>query len=590
MSREQKRRMGWNLQAWVKVSACASMFLTTPAWGVGESLGSIDHPFEAAGSFTYFGDTTDPGLGGNDIDRYACASDKNEAGREVVFKVELAEASDIDVVVETPSSAVDVDVHILSALSVSGGVASSCLDRDDKNAATFGRPAGTYFIVADTYVNSGGPRPGPFKLFVRVYPTNGVTRTELADGVWWNRSTAVIGSGTATLQWIDVDPTRGARVEVVYNNECQTVHNADKPAGTVAALNAGFFAGSTCAPANFLRTQGTTRKLSTGVEHVVGLGADGAVGFGKPQDGQDFNSYTHGVGGRGFFRLQASGVTVDNDGTSGDFVAGRHPRTVVVSRTDGTLGLYTIDGRTGAGVGASLGEVGNLLHEMDRGLALNLDGGGSTTLWVKGESMSGVVNYPSDNNAADHAGARAVGSFLAVVGNERPMPLFVSLPPPGVVLKDGDTFRYSPRFATGAPQLSVQANGAPLANAQIVDGDLVFAPSDRQNGFHRLTIKACFDAACSEQHVPVKVELERPYVEPEPTGPTGPSATGPSAPQQPSGPSVPVQRPDETGKPQATPVVATPKSGCQAAPEPATLWWLLGSVTALVVRRRVNRS
>ena len=44
--------------------------------------------------------------------------------------------------------------------------------------------------------------------------------------------------------------------------------------------------------------------------------------------------------------------------------------------------------------------------------AVNLDGGGSTTLWVEDCWLDGVVNFPSDNGAADHEGARSVASGL----------------------------------------------------------------------------------------------------------------------------------------------------------------------------------
>ena len=46
--------------------------------------------------------------------------------------------------------------------------------------------------------------------------------------------------------------------------------------------------------------------------------------------------------------------------------------------------------------------------------ALNLDGGGSTTLWLSGASDDGVVNYPCDNGRFDHAGERKVPNILYI--------------------------------------------------------------------------------------------------------------------------------------------------------------------------------
>jgi exopolysaccharide biosynthesis protein len=42
--------------------------------------------------------------------------------------------------------------------------------------------------------------------------------------------------------------------------------------------------------------------------------------------------------------------------------------------------------------------------------AINLDGGGSTTLWVNNEI--GVVNFPTDNKKWDHEGQRKVANVL----------------------------------------------------------------------------------------------------------------------------------------------------------------------------------
>lgn len=44
--------------------------------------------------------------------------------------------------------------------------------------------------------------------------------------------------------------------------------------------------------------------------------------------------------------------------------------------------------------------------------AMNMDGGGSTTMYVKGEPFNGIVNYPSDNGMADHEGERNVATAL----------------------------------------------------------------------------------------------------------------------------------------------------------------------------------
>jgi exopolysaccharide biosynthesis protein len=47
--------------------------------------------------------------------------------------------------------------------------------------------------------------------------------------------------------------------------------------------------------------------------------------------------------------------------------------------------------------------------------ALNLDGGGSTTLYVKDASENGIVNHPSDNKKFDRQGERFVVNSLLFI-------------------------------------------------------------------------------------------------------------------------------------------------------------------------------
>ena len=77
----------------------------------------------------------------------------------------------------------------------------------------------------------------------------------------------------------------------------------------------------------------------------------------------------------------------------GSFVAGRNPRTLAGVRADGKLLLVTVDGRRpGWSTGMTLSEAARLMRSLGARDALNLDGGGSTTMTVRGE----VVNRPSD--------------------------------------------------------------------------------------------------------------------------------------------------------------------------------------------------
>jgi hypothetical protein len=75
------------------------------------------------------------------------------------------------------------------------------------------------------------------------------------------------------------------------------------------------------------------------------------------------------------------------------FVDARHPRTLIGRDREGDTWLAVVDGRQpGHSVGMSLPELTALARRLGLVDALNLDGGGSTTMVVKGR----VVNRPSD--------------------------------------------------------------------------------------------------------------------------------------------------------------------------------------------------
>lgn len=94
-------------------------------------------------------------------------------------------------------------------------------------------------------------------------------------------------------------------------------------------------------------------------------------------------------------------------GFFGSFVAARHPRTLVGVRADGTLLLVTLDGRrAGWSAGVTLVEAARVMRSLGAREALNLDGGGSSAMAVRGA----IVSRPSDAT-----GERPVSDTLAVL-------------------------------------------------------------------------------------------------------------------------------------------------------------------------------
>lgn len=114
------------------------------------------------------------------------------------------------------------------------------------------------------------------------------------------------------------------------------------------------------------------------------------------------------VGGHPRLLARSREVWAEGPGFNRAFAETRHPRTAVGWRADGTLLLVTVDGRQpGYSVGMSLAELTALFRDLGASDALNLDGGGSTAMVVRGR----VVNRPSDKE-----GERPVANALLLLG------------------------------------------------------------------------------------------------------------------------------------------------------------------------------
>ncbi len=103
---------------------------------------------------------------------------------------------------------------------------------------------------------------------------------------------------------------------------------------------------------------------------------------------------------------------VDEKLDSNTFSKTRHPRTAVAVTKNNRVLLITVDGRNDNSAGMSLFELTNLTRWLKADDAINLDGGGSTALWINGYGPTGVVNYPTDNKKWDHDGQRKVANVV----------------------------------------------------------------------------------------------------------------------------------------------------------------------------------
>ena len=96
----------------------------------------------------------------------------------------------------------------------------------------------------------------------------------------------------------------------------------------------------------------------------------------------------------------------------------RHPRVAVALTENNHFIMFEVDGRNSHSKGMSARELTRfLVKHFNPQYAINMDGGGSSTLCVQGEGdpKTHVVNYPCDNKKYDHAGERVRDTHFIIV-------------------------------------------------------------------------------------------------------------------------------------------------------------------------------
>jgi uncharacterized protein YigE (DUF2233 family) len=140
--------------------------------------------------------------------------------------------------------------------------------------------------------------------------------------------------------------------------------------------------------------------------------------------------------------LKDNAITATDDCPS--YFCDRNPRTGVGMTPDGRLLLVTVDGRRpGYSVGMTPIQFAKLFRHLGATRALNLDGGGSTTMVVEGK----IVNRPSDPG-----GERAVSSAVLIL--------------PGEDKEEREPLPYSGDAPLASPLLPAPLETAPVAAAK----------------------------------------------------------------------------------------------------------------------------
>ena len=222
---------------------------------------------------------------------------------------------------------------------------------------------------------------------------------------------------------IEIPKDSPRRLAFAYDSVLTEVSTLAERSEAYAAINGSFFDMEFGNPVCYLRIDGTQRGENTpgrddSVNRKYYQYATLALQSGRPnllvpdsnrlseEQMKEKNIMTAGP----MLLHEGALVPQRNDRT---FVTKRHNRTALGVRPDGTTLLVVADGRfKHKAEGLSLTELERVMHWLGCTEAINLDGGGSSTMYVKD---SGVVNYPSDNNRHDHEGQRPVSNAILLL-------------------------------------------------------------------------------------------------------------------------------------------------------------------------------
>lgn len=210
---------------------------------------------------------------------------------------------------------------------------------------------------------------------------------------------------------------------LTHQDKLTRLSDVAKEKGGIIGINAGYWNVKKVVASTFLRinkkniTQTTEQKELKRVNGIVTIKKHSISVIGCLPE--EYSKYA-----KKYKNILASGpVLIENGKTHTEYMEkwdgffSRHPRSIIGTTPDGDILMIVVDGRfKGQADGMSIAELCKLCEMLGMDQAMNLDGGGSSTLW---NNVSGIVNHPYDNKKFDHNGERKVSSCIIALPSNR---------------------------------------------------------------------------------------------------------------------------------------------------------------------------
>ena len=238
------------------------------------------------------------------------------------------------------------------------------------------------------------------------------TTTAIKEGIIWRKASFEAFESKQNVHVVEIDQSKVTEMGLLYSSPVgtrkRTSSFADQVDATVAINGSYYSAGK--ASIGHLRVNGVDVENGTNWNDRINASLvikDNELSIHYLGTSR-YNETSRELVGE---HVMACGPSLLVDGTyiktlkpDDAHVLARHPRTAVGVTADNKVLLVTVDGRQpGFSEGLNLRELSVVMRALEAKNAMNLDGGGSTTMYIKG---SGVVNSISD------AAERSVANVL----------------------------------------------------------------------------------------------------------------------------------------------------------------------------------
>jgi exopolysaccharide biosynthesis protein len=247
-------------------------------------------------------------------------------------------------------------------------------------------------------------------------------KEKVAPGLIWKSSHTILNNSVPqNINILNVN-LKKRKICLLYDPEKNVpLSKQAASVNAIAAVNGGFFNIKNGGSVTYIRTGGkiadsdTAKKWSRNANMTgsVLIKAGSELFIDKSMSDQWYNDHQE------YNDILVTGPLLVEDADAiklpeTSLVINKHPRTAVGTRNSKKVVLVTLDGRTNEAAGLTLNELASLMIALKCKDAVNLDGGGSTTMWINGKPFSGIVNMPCDNKLFDHYGERAVSDILII--------------------------------------------------------------------------------------------------------------------------------------------------------------------------------